>query len=93
MAKETIFDLFNAQHASNTVVTQPETLPGIVRPSDVTPETIPGEKNASSSSLAATATTPTAPAAPAAPTAAGGEQENSETSYNNNSNEKGGEST
>ena len=90
MARQTIFDLFNEQHASNTIVTQPETLPGIVRPSDVNPETIPGEKNASSSSLAATATTP---AAAAAPTAAGGEQENSETSDNNNSNEKGGEWT
>jgi len=88
MAKETIFDLFNAQHANDNIVRQPDTLPGIVRPSDVTPEVIPGEQNASSSSLAATATTP--PAA-AQPTAAGGAQENSEQSENNNSNEEGGE--
>lgn len=86
MARETIFDLFNAQHANDNIVQQPDTLPGIVRPSDVNPETIPGEQNASSSSLAATT-----PTAAAAPTAAGGDQVNSEPSANNNSNKEGGE--
>lgn len=89
MARETIFDLFNAQHANDSIVQQPDTLPGIVRPSDVNPAVIPGEQNASSSSLAATATTP--PAA-AQPTAGGGDQGNGEPSTNNNSNEEGGES-
>lgn len=84
MEKKTIFDLYNEQHANDPIIKASDELPGIVKPEDVKPEVIPGEKNASSSSLAATATTPTA---------AGGDQENSEPSENNNSNKEGGEST